>query len=41
MMEWLNGGQKIQRYRIESQLANAWKTNAEGASIGHRSSGLT
>ena len=36
MMEWLNDGQKIQRYRIQSRLGNSWTTIAEGSSIGHR-----
>ncbi|MBY0506284.1 MAG: alpha-L-fucosidase [Bryobacteraceae bacterium] len=36
LMEWLNDGQKIQRYRIQSRLGSNWTTIAEGASIGHR-----
>lgn len=36
MMEWLNDGQKIQRYRVQSRLGHTWTTVAEGSSIGHK-----
>lgn len=36
IMEWLNDGQKIQRYRVQSRLGSNWTTVAEGASVGHR-----
>jgi len=36
MMEWLNDGQAIQRYRIEVWEGGAWKTVDSGEAIGHR-----
>lgn len=35
MMEWLNDGQTIQRYRIEALENGAWKTVDSGQAIGH------
>jgi len=36
MMEWLNDGQAVQRYRIEAWEGGAWKTVDSGEAIGHR-----
>jgi alpha-L-fucosidase len=35
-MEWLNGGQHIERYRIEVWKGDAWVAVAEGQAIGHK-----
>jgi alpha-L-fucosidase len=36
-MEWLNDGQRVQKYAIEvwSETDRAWKTVAEAQAIGH------
>jgi alpha-L-fucosidase len=36
IMEWLNGGQHIEHYRIEVWTNGVWKTIAEGHAIGHK-----
>ncbi len=36
LMEWLNDGQHVQRYRIEVRTGNAWRTIVEGSAIGHK-----
>jgi alpha-L-fucosidase len=35
-MEWLNDGQKVQKYAIEVMVGNQWKRVAEGQAIGHK-----
>ena len=35
-MEWLNAGQRVQKYEVQAYVDNAWKTLAAGTSIGHR-----
>lgn len=35
-MEWLNDGQTIQRYRIETWQSGGWKTVYSGYAIGHK-----
>ncbi|MGA2633113.1 MAG: alpha-L-fucosidase [Terracidiphilus sp.] len=35
-MEWLNDGQRIQKYSIDVWAGKAWKTVALGQSIGHK-----
>lgn len=35
-MEWLNDGQKVQKYAIEVLDGNTWKRVAEGQAIGHK-----
>ncbi len=35
-MEWLNDGQRIQRYRIEAWDGKAWRPVYEGHAIGHK-----
>jgi alpha-L-fucosidase len=35
-MEWLNGGQNVQKYAIEVWDGRAWKRVAEGQAIGHK-----
>jgi len=37
-MEWLNDGQRVQKYAIEAQdtVSGLWKTVAEGEAIGHK-----
>jgi alpha-L-fucosidase len=35
-MEWLDGGQHIERYRIEVWKGDAWVAVAEGQAIGHK-----
>jgi alpha-L-fucosidase len=35
-MEWLNDGQHVQRYRIESWDGTRWKSLVEGQAIGHK-----
>jgi len=34
-MEWLNGGQHVERYRIEAWNGNSWRMVVEGGAIGH------
>jgi len=36
IMEWLNEGQQVQRFRIETWNGKEWKTAAEGQAIGHK-----
>lgn len=36
IMEWLNAGQRIQKYRIEAQIAGRWQTLHNATSIGHK-----
>ena len=35
-MEWLNDGQRIQKYSIDVWTGNGWKTIAEAEAIGHK-----
>ena len=35
-MEWLNDGQKVQKYAVEVYEQGAWKRVAEGQAIGHK-----
>ena len=35
-MEWLNDGQRIQRYSIDIWTGVSWKTVAEAQAIGHK-----
>jgi alpha-L-fucosidase len=35
-MEWLNDGQRIQKYSIDIWTGNAWKTVASAEAIGHK-----
>ncbi len=35
-MEWLNGGQRIQKYDIQVKNETGWHKLAEGTSIGHK-----
>jgi alpha-L-fucosidase len=35
-MEWLNAGQRVQKYDIQAWSENGWKTLHAGASIGHK-----
>lgn len=35
-MEWLNDGQRIERYRIETWDGKAWKSIVQGGPIGHK-----
>jgi alpha-L-fucosidase len=36
VMEWLNDGQHVQRFRIEAWTGNGWKSLVEGSAIGHK-----
>ncbi len=36
VMEWLNSGQRIQKYAVQAWDGNAWRTLHEGTSIGHK-----
>jgi alpha-L-fucosidase len=36
MMEWLNEGQHVEKYRVEIWDGSAWKSVAEGQAIGHK-----
>ena len=36
LMEWLNDGQHVQRFRIEALIGSEWKTVVDGQSIGHK-----
>jgi alpha-L-fucosidase len=36
LMEWLNGGQHIEHYRVEVWDGNAWKAVSTGYAIGHK-----
>jgi alpha-L-fucosidase len=35
-MEWLNDGQRVQRYSIDVWTGNGWKTVAAAEAIGHK-----
>ena len=35
-MEWLNAGQRIQKYSIDVWTGTAWKTVAAAGAIGHK-----
>jgi len=35
-MEWLNDGQRVQKYSIEALTAGGWKTIAKAEAIGHK-----
>ena len=35
-MEWLNDGQRIQKYSIDLWAGGAWKTVASAQAIGHK-----
>jgi alpha-L-fucosidase len=35
-MEWLNAGQRIQKYSIDVWTGSAWKTVASAQAIGHK-----
>jgi alpha-L-fucosidase len=35
-MEWLNDGQKVQKYAIEALTGGKWTTIAKGEAIGHK-----
>jgi alpha-L-fucosidase len=35
-MEWLNDGQRVQKYSIEAWTGNGWKTVAAAEAIGHK-----
>jgi alpha-L-fucosidase len=36
VMEWLNDGQHVERFRIEAWTGNDWKTLVQGTAIGHK-----
>ena len=36
VMEWLNDGQHVERFRIEAWVGGAWKPVVEGQAIGHK-----
>jgi alpha-L-fucosidase len=36
LMEWLNNGQRIEKFRIEAWTGNRWNTVVEGQAIGHK-----
>ena len=36
VMEWLNNGQRIEKFRIEAWAGNRWNTVVEGQAIGHK-----
>jgi alpha-L-fucosidase len=36
IMEWLNDGQRVERYRIEAWNAKDWKGLVEGHAIGYK-----
>jgi alpha-L-fucosidase len=36
VMEWLNDGQHVERFRIEVWTGQAWKSLVEGSAIGHK-----
>jgi alpha-L-fucosidase len=36
IMEWLNDGQRVERYRIEAWDGKTWKSLVEGRAIGHK-----
>jgi alpha-L-fucosidase len=35
-MEWLDGGQRVRRYRVEVWTGNSWQPIAEAQAIGHK-----
>jgi alpha-L-fucosidase len=36
LMEWLNDGQHVERFRIERWTGSSWKVVVEGSAIGHK-----
>jgi alpha-L-fucosidase len=36
LMEWLNDGQHVERFRIEMWTGSRWKVLVEGSAIGHK-----
>ena len=36
VMEWLNDGQHVERFRIEAWTGQGWKSLVEGSAIGHK-----
>jgi alpha-L-fucosidase len=36
VMEWLNDGQHVERFRIEAWTGKSWKSLVEGSAIGHK-----
>jgi alpha-L-fucosidase len=36
LMEWLNDGQHVERFRIEAWTGDRWKSLVEGSAIGHK-----
>ena len=36
VMEWLNDGQHVERFRIEAWTGQSWKSLVEGCAIGHK-----
>jgi len=36
IMEWLNDGQHVERFRIEAWVGKGWSTLIDGAAIGHK-----
>jgi alpha-L-fucosidase len=36
LMEWLNDGQHVERFRIEAWTGTGWKPVVEGDAIGHK-----
>jgi alpha-L-fucosidase len=36
VMEWLNDGQRVERFRIEVWTGKGWKSLVEGSAIGHK-----
>ncbi len=36
VMEWLNDGQHVERFRIEALVGGKWKTLVDGEAIGHK-----
>jgi len=39
-MEWLNAGQRIQKYSIDVWTGSEWKTVASAQAIGHKKSDI-
>jgi alpha-L-fucosidase len=36
LMEWLNDGQHVERFRVEVWTGNRWKSLVEGSAVGHK-----
>ncbi|HYW67875.1 MAG TPA: alpha-L-fucosidase, partial [Candidatus Dormibacteraeota bacterium] len=36
VMEWLNDGQHVERFRVEAWTGTGWKPLVEGSAIGHK-----